>query len=44
MKIVIKTESDWEVTDERKRELLYAVANILKSANIKYIKFKETIW
>jgi hypothetical protein len=41
MKIIIKTESDCEVTIERKRELMETVADILRPANIQYIKFKD---
>lgn len=44
MKIIIKTISDWEVTDQRKKELMEAVARILSSAKIQYIKFKDSFW
>jgi hypothetical protein len=44
MNIDIKTVSDWEVTDSRKKELLEQVARILYSANIQYVKFKDSHW
>lgn len=43
MKIIIETQNEYAVTDQKKKELLEAIARILPG-NVKQIKFKSPWW